>query len=480
MFKINCLNNYFTFFIIFILFFFACCFKINDYDIFWHLKIGQFFFDTGKILDSNHFSWTYPSFPWIPSYWLFEVLVYSVFKTFGFSGLIVLNAFIHAITWGSLAGHCSRFAREWFVLLLFVVAIDASVFHFMLRPHVFSFLGISLLIQILSPLCLNPINQKIFWKGALLFFLWANLHSGVVFGLAYLGLFLGIKILVRPSKESLKYCLLFFVCLSATFINPNGGDLFTYVFDHLSMNRVIPLEELQHLSFTMHPKHFVSLGLFLILFLGLIFATKSKISQRLFFLSLLGLSAYLLGKGIRFIPVVFLFCIPNLCFLAEKYSLLKKREEKLKIRIFLILCSILTLWHLHARVFTLSGNYYQTGLGLHEESFPIKACEFLPQKKSIRLYNSFTTGGVILWKFDGNVKVFQDGRIHAYPKDFFQKIEAAKRAPSLWKSLIEDFQIDTVLINKTEDPSHFWMDLKRGGWQILFEDENFFVGVKKA
>ncbi len=473
----NSLNKNFIFFIVFFLCVIVCFFKINDYDIFWHLKIGQIFFDTGKILDSNRFSWTAPEFSWIPTYWLFEVLVYAIFKCFGFSGLIFFNAVIHGITWGSLAIYCSRFVRVWWVLFLFVVAIDASVFHFMLRPHLFSFLGISLLIQMLDPLRQGVLTGKIFWKGALLFFLWANLHSGVVFGLAYLGLFLSIKVMeAHFSRESLKYAVLGWVCVCASFVNPNGFEYLTYVFDHFSMARVISLEELQPLSFTLHKKHSAFLGFFFILSLLLIFQSKQK---RLFFLSLLGLSTYLLSKGIRFIPVVFLFCIPNLCFAAEENKMLKKIEqESLKSKFLLLALSLLYLWHLHARVFTLPGNYYQTGFGLHEESYPVKACTFLPQEADVRLYNSFTTGGYVIWKFDETVKVFQDGRIHAYPADFFQRIETAKREPALWKQLIEDFQINTVLINKTEDPPHFWISLKKWGWKTLFEDENFFVAIR--
>ena len=256
------------FFLVFFLCLFVCFFKINDYDIFWHLQIGNIFLDTGKILDHNRFSWTAPECSWIPTYWLFEVIVYGVFKYFGFNGLILLNGMIHGIIWGSLASYGSRFAREFFVLFLMLVAIDASLFHFMLRPHVFSFLGISLLLQILDPLRQGRLESGIFWKAALLFCLWANLHSGVVFGLAYLGLFIGVKIWEwrrDPNVERglcLKLGMLFWVCAFASLVNPNGWNLFDYVFDHLSMDKVIALEELQPLSFTLHKKYAVCMILF--------------------------------------------------------------------------------------------------------------------------------------------------------------------------------------------------------------------------
>ena len=133
---------------LFIAVFLACLFKLCSFDLFWHLGCGQYFFENLSIIDHNIFSWTYPDYPWIPTYWLFQAILYGIWKISGFTGLIILNALILASTWMILASTLeNKGLLNLLTFILLMALADLSLFRFMLRPHIFTFLGLSLLIR---------------------------------------------------------------------------------------------------------------------------------------------------------------------------------------------------------------------------------------------------------------------------------------------------------------------------------------------
>jgi hypothetical protein len=70
-------------------------FKINSYDLWWHIKAGGMIVGAGfKPAPTNAFSWAEPDYPWINFSWLFDVIVYSIYNAAGFNGLITFQAIL--------------------------------------------------------------------------------------------------------------------------------------------------------------------------------------------------------------------------------------------------------------------------------------------------------------------------------------------------------------------------------------------------
>jgi hypothetical protein len=170
-------------------------------------------------------------------------------------------------------------------------------------------------------------------------------------------------------------------------------------------------------------------------------------------------------------------CLPVLCWsLRLLFPIVDSLSRTRKDRGASIALSAIYAAYIHGVVFALPGNHFTSGLGVHEPSFPVRACDHLEPREGMRLYNSFSTGGYVVWRFREQIRVFQDGRIHAYPKEWFQRIEEAKNDPSSWTRLLDESGINVALVSKNEDPPHFWESLKDARWRTLFEDDGFYLG----
>ncbi|MEI8078887.1 MAG: hypothetical protein WCH61_04565, partial [bacterium] len=264
-------------------------FQICCFDTFWHLRIGEILWHGGGILSHNQFSWTFPEQAWRPTYWLFEAVLYPVFTLGGPVAWILAQALVLALAWGSLAGFLARRLDPGgrypvgglLLLVIFLAAINVSLFRFMFRPHVFTFLGLSLLIQLLERWREDPANFTPWWQLPLLFLLWANLHSGVVFGLAYFVIVLtsvawdalrrrglavrGIRWWWREEPLLGRGLLLLLGAATVSLLNPTGPMFIAYVADHLRLDNVIQVEELAPLDVNQHAREAAVMGIFLIL-----------------------------------------------------------------------------------------------------------------------------------------------------------------------------------------------------------------------
>ncbi len=449
--------------------FLACIFKLCSFDLFWHLECGQYFFENLKIIEQNTFSWTYPHYPWIPTYWLFQAILYGIWNISGFTGLILFNALILASTLGLLA---SAFEKKGllnlFTFILLIALIDLSLFRFMLRPHIFTFLGLALLIRWTSDPEIFFQLKTSSWKTGLLFILWVNLHSGVVFGLAFLGIFLVTETL-RNFSLSKKSLLILIIALGASCLNPTGAGFLNYVLDHTHLEKTIFLEEFAPFSPLIHIKQTL---LLIFILLPPLFILIYRKTFTLRHLALTSLNGYLLSKGIRFLPEIAILWMPAWLDSLEKGGLQSPLIKPIRPALAWVI-GILFALYLHAFVYSLPESYLKTGWGISETTFPKNLKKYITPKPGIRLYNSFSLGGYILWLFEKQIPVFQDGRIHAYPRHFFQELEPSRNNEQLWNNYLKKHKINTIILNKEEASCVERDSCKKNPFRILYEDPYF-------
>src|SRR5258705_3808201 len=69
---------------------------ISDQDFWWHLRTGQYIFQTLSIPHTDIYSFTAFGKPWIAHEWLSEAAMYAVYSLSGWLGLIALSALLTA------------------------------------------------------------------------------------------------------------------------------------------------------------------------------------------------------------------------------------------------------------------------------------------------------------------------------------------------------------------------------------------------
>lgn len=112
--------------------------KIHNYDVWWHLKTGQYIIEHQSIPELDPFSYTASDRPWINHQWLADVLLYTTYKLSGFKGLVLLKTIIY------LSAFCLLFMLSYkkkyplLSMFLIVLGILAVSHRFLIRPFIFN------------------------------------------------------------------------------------------------------------------------------------------------------------------------------------------------------------------------------------------------------------------------------------------------------------------------------------------------------
>jgi tetratricopeptide (TPR) repeat protein len=394
---------------------FACSWDslINN-DIWWHLTTGKVILQQKSIPRVDSYSYTRTGAPWIAHSWLAEVLFYSVHTLAGVKGLIFIRSFLAGLIVLALLWTARIQGRGWASAGI-AALIAYSVFHYrlLIRPHLFSLLGLALLGLFEE---YRRQGQRWAWGAiALLATLWANMHSGVLYGVGFLGCltfgdFLEETWRLRkfPSWKTLQIALPPWVFFLAGCINPQGLYSFLYP---LKMTKA---------DFTFHyigeflqPAWTDLLrGILPFAFLGLLrFLWKTKRP----------------GMGHSFAFAIFLFYAlkvwrggADFAIVAMPWAAatLSGAENWLRSR----------LPRTSTGLFALAGLLAAAGLcalfppnlkaGIHWRH-PVGAAEFIAQENLPgRMYNEIGTGGYLIWRLWPERKVFVDGRLLVYGADF--------------------------------------------------------------
>ncbi len=208
-----------------------------DGDMLRHIRHGQWMLEHGRLIRADPFSYTRGGDPFV-GFEYGSQLVYALVERFaGLAGVAIFAGLLIAATYALVA----RFllSRGVDALLTYLVAVAAAVLgavHWLARPHLFTLLGVALLLPTLEP---GP--RRRLWPLVPLFAVWANLHGGFTFGLTLLGIYLAgslAEALVARRDAAGRsewlgraryYALAIVIGLAATFLTPNGWHLHRHI-----------------------------------------------------------------------------------------------------------------------------------------------------------------------------------------------------------------------------------------------------------
>ncbi len=298
----------------------------GDTDLWYHLNGGRYILEHQTIPRTSFFSFVTPPRQWVDYYWLFQVLVYSLYTTCGYYGLIALRAGLYFATAVLLfvfllKGPKDRQSLPWCALLAALGGVILLPRAELVRPHLFSYLFIMSFLYICE--C-RPQKAMVL---PILAILWTNLH-GIVYPVLLLvcgayGLEAGRRCLRRKescAREDRIVLAALALSMLAPLLTPHGLRLLKVPFQSLAYAshtimefRHLTIEDL--LSFgiaTMIPSFqtFVNLIGLLSGLVLLNVVTKRQLRISHFLLYVGGL--VLLANGVRFVVEWTLLSLPLL------------------------------------------------------------------------------------------------------------------------------------------------------------------------
>ncbi|MFA6355128.1 MAG: hypothetical protein WCW65_01755 [Candidatus Paceibacterota bacterium] len=442
-----------------------------------------------SLLHTNFFSFTYPNFPFINHHWGSGIIFYIIFTYFGFNGL--------SIFYGSLLIFSSIFLFYIFQkkipifisfpIMLFVIPLIAERTE--VRPEVFGYLFISIVIIILYLYNSNNINRKWLYCIPIITLILVNTHIYFIMIPFIIGMFLLEKLLRKDYIKSKILAILLVTSTLIMMINPYGFDAIIYPFI-IFKNYGYLIAENQSIVFLMrlgieNPNFLWWLLSTSILIIFSIITLKKYPGK--FPIALFGI-AYIFSilsfLGIRHLTLYGLVLIP--IFLNFAFILYDKSDDPKRIYthesrsiLISIIIFILILFNFNKNL-PWNSNF---GVGLMPS---INAsAEFVKKEKiSGPIFSNYDIGSYLIFHFYPSEKVFVDNRPEGYPIDFFKnEYIPMQENESIWnKELIKrNFNIiyfyrkdmtpwaQPFLINRLNDQS----------WSPIFVDDYVIIFIRR-
>jgi hypothetical protein len=459
-------------------------FPIENYDIWWHLKTGEYIVSEKAIPDSDIYSFTAEGKSWITHEWLAELIFYAVYVAGGLNFLIVFKVLVSVLIAFLLLYHIrnSKYKNP-LLYILVVAAICIGSFRLFVRPHLFTYLFLTIV-------SINIFNDRYFDRNRhitllmipAIFLLWANIHSGFVIGLGvYWIVAVGAVVQGRNRKtgryfsfsDSLKkYIIPPAIASLAAFLNPNGIKAFTYpfllasepVFRDAIAEMVSPFE---------------------------IFSTQ-KI-YLLLLVIIIGFAVYGIFRNIRSRPAI------SVILLIGVISSLTSVRNSYEFALLTAVASIVTfpsftrglLWAgaLSAFVFTVCCGYFSSkyiydargiGFGISAD-LPHSTADFLDKiEYRGNVYAPLGWGSYFIWRGWPDRRVFIDGRLLVYGPQFLNEYHFIRQNEPGALEMLESYGTEAVAvpIGQLRWPIRDAVAVSPD-WQLCYFDDRSVVLLRK-
>jgi len=392
-----------------------------DPDLGWHLRNAKDFLEGGIFPNFDHYSFALNNFPWVVFEFRLELVMYAVYKSFGYFGL---GLFFSLITSLLLTLHL-YLTVKFFKIRLLTLVIFSGIFllgffsSFGIRVPVFAVWMNVLLFWLTWFYLNNKINSGSFsFLAVILLAIWANAHPSFPLGL---GILVAAVIYKSLHNKVISYIDVVGIIAATlvTLTNPYGLRLWQEVLGHFSPNSSFMHSYIQEWKsiFLLFPIDFYGVAAFWFVFLMLLEFRRKLLKEHFFQLAVITFFFVSTCLAVRNLPLLIIWSLPPvLTVLNDKVKVKLVVGTKYKNFGYLFLGSLLL-------VLTLGLVLENTGVdNLVTPPKPYPSKEALTAIKENlplvpKVYNPYAFGGYLIWNFGGDPKVFIDGRM---PATWFQ------------------------------------------------------------
>jgi len=221
-------------------------FKLENNDIWIHLKTGEYVLRTGWVPLNDPYSFTAADRAYVAHEWLAAVLFYLLHASSGVIGLTVFKALVVAAACVLLYGAArAAGARVAVMLPAFALLLYIASARYIERPHIFAYLMAAIYLWLFFRYRDGDRNRRWLYLIVPADVLWTNLHGSFIQGLAMLAIFaLGEGLAAArarmlnanreqtlPARDLILLAALLPVCVAASLLNPYGVRMLTFPFE---------------------------------------------------------------------------------------------------------------------------------------------------------------------------------------------------------------------------------------------------------
>lgn len=412
-------------------------------DLFWHLQSGAWMVEHGAVPHVDPFSFTRLGAPWVTHEWGFSLLAYGIWLAGGYLALIAARVLVILLIGWTLARTIRTEGLAdpppYLLTGLLAVGLWTVSAEVIFRAALLSELFLALTLLLLARYRQTGRGRELVLVAGL-FWVWANLHSGVIFGLFVLGLFT-LEAVLRQKGQP--YLVTLAAAAGLSLVNPNGIETLLYPFrlSRILFASGIPWE-LGHFAASSPAANSGLLILAVLLLGGLLPLRRVPVSLA----EIVGIAVFvcLIYRSPRFVFHAAILALPVIHRLWAE----RKRSN-------LAAFGVAALTAVSALVAWTGFETRLLALGV-----PEPAARFvLAQGIRGRMFNHQNIGGYLLWRL--KEPVFWDGR-----NDVFAPL-VKEYVSTPFPELMDRYRVDWALVTEHEwDP-----DFQSGRWGLVYWDD---------
>jgi hypothetical protein len=460
-----------------------CMTRYADYDLWWHLKLGETIFSNHTLPSLDTFSYTAAGRHQFTGEWLADLVIFLTFHAAGFLGLNLLKALLLLVAFGFLFLQMKSAAKDvggaaFAAVITLVIVLFAIRFRLFVRPYLFSLPFMAFFLYMIGRWRSNLRDRYIYLLPVFML-VWANMSVGAVFGLFLLGVATLLDIVENKSWRLLSVLLL---AIAASLLNPESWRLYALALDLTSDPYRALVGEYQPITkdilFGSGLRY--TLCFQLLALGGALYFILCRGWKDLFRIIIFSFLLYESFRQVRLIELFSIAAAP--CFfllLLRIITFVPDISEQKKVYAGLAL-SVAILALIPSTVF--NSSVYAFGAGPKEGAFPEGAIRFLHEHKvSGKMFNSYGYGGYLLWR-DKERKVFIDGRYRRlYTPAEYGEYKAAIDSADGWRAAEEKHRFDYAVLEYDLLSQRFPAHLTGNpDWALVYWDNHSLVYLKRT
>jgi hypothetical protein len=450
----------------------------QDPDIWWHLRVGEWIVANRAVPFEDHFSAYGAGKPWFAYSWLFEVLIYTLHRSFGLSGIVWFTAAMGILI--TAAVHRLVRLAHWPItaeVALTALAVAAMKPLMSPRPWLFTILFFAIQLVLISR-AREEGKARLLWLMPLIFILWANLHVQFIYGLAIMALLLLESVLFAgagrwnlPSTPSpLRPNLVMAVTALSGFaalISPYHFLIFRPIWEYVVQTGTFQNIQEMHPMFFRSPDNWIVLGLTLAAVFAL--GWRRRLSPFPMLLLLLGVVL-----GFRARRDIWLLVVTAVWIVGSHFRyrlpgspLVFARGQTLAVVVLVAL--------------GLFGFGYQRGIrepnlrAVAAQEYPVDAVAYIRSHKLPGpVFNTLDWGGFLIWSLR-EIPVAIDGRTNLHGEARVAKFVRSWLAYPGWDSDPEFLSAGLIIADHSRPLT--WMLQRDPGYKAVYEDGTAVVFV---
>jgi hypothetical protein len=414
---------------------------VRDNSFLWHVTAGRLQIDSGSVLTTDPFSFTFGGEAWRTQAWLLDMTYAWLDARFdlGYAGVLVAVS--------ALVTYALILLAVWRVTssieataLVGVMAAWLSAIYLNPRPVLISYLLLALTVVV----CLD---RRLRWVLPALMWIWAAVHASFVLGIGYV-------VLDGLRRRDRRVAIDVAAMTVAASLTAHGLGVWELLIDFVGSSDALALiTEWRTPDFAGIPLSPFFVGIVLLIVAGV----RGTLSGRDLWVVVPFLAFAMTATRAVWPAWIPLAPVVALALVDIRASSSPSRSTT---RVLAILAAAIVVFPF---VIPISGTF--------SERFPVAAAAELAD---VPTFHDDHTGGYLIYALGPEFEVFVDDRAELYTADHLRDVLTARSGTPRWRGVFEEWGIGQALIRPDDGLVQV---LEDEGWISTYADEEFVVLV---